>query len=80
VMMSLINLATASGDIVGSLLFDHLFHQKLAPLILVSAAFTAFAFVLVPLLRLGDKRQGEAADPVLAVAPQSGPAGRSALE
>jgi MFS family permease len=59
VMMSLINLATASGDIVGSFLFDHLFHSKLAPLILVSAAFTAFAFVLVPLLRLGDKRQGE---------------------
>jgi MFS family permease len=59
VMMSLINLATASGDIVGSFLFDHLFHNKLAPLILVSAAFTAFAFVLVPLLRLGDKRQGE---------------------
>jgi predicted MFS family arabinose efflux permease len=59
VMMSLINLATASGDIVGSYLFDHLFHHNLAPLILVSAAFTAFAFVLVPLLRLGDKRQGE---------------------
>jgi MFS family permease len=59
VMMSLINLATASGDIVGSFLFDHLFHNRLAPLILVSAAFTAFAFVLVPLLRLGDKRQGE---------------------
>jgi MFS family permease len=59
VMMSLINLATASGDIVGSFLFDHLFHHRLAPLILVSAAFTAFAFVLVPLLRLGDKRQGE---------------------
>jgi hypothetical protein len=31
-------------------LFDHLFHQKLTPLILASAAFTAFAFVLVPLL------------------------------
>jgi predicted MFS family arabinose efflux permease len=56
--MSLINLATASGDIVGSYLFDHLFHHRLTPLILVSAAFTAFAFVLVPLLRLGDKRQG----------------------
>jgi MFS family permease len=58
VMMSLINLATASGDIVGSFLFDRLFHNTLAPLVLVSAAFTAFAFVLVPLLRLGDKRQG----------------------
>jgi MFS family permease len=59
VMMSLINLATASGDVVGSYLFDHLFHGNLTPLILVSAAFTAFAFVLIPLLRLGDKRQGE---------------------
>ena len=29
--------------------------------ILISAAFTAFAFVLVPLLRLGNKRQGERA-------------------
>jgi MFS family permease len=61
VMMSLINLATASADIVGSFLFDHVFANRLTPLILVSAAFTAFAFVLVPLLRLGDKRQGEVA-------------------
>jgi predicted MFS family arabinose efflux permease len=59
VMMSLINLATASGDIVGSFLWEYVFHKSLTPLILVSAAFTAFAFVLVPLLRLGDKRQGE---------------------
>ena len=60
VMMSLINLATASGDIIGSYLFDHVFHNTLAPLVLVSAGFTALAFVLVPLLRLGDKRQGQA--------------------
>jgi MFS family permease len=59
VMMSLINLATASGDIIGSFLWEYVFHKSLTPLILVSAAFTAFAFVLVPLLRLGDKRQGE---------------------
>jgi hypothetical protein len=58
-MMSVINLATASADIVGSFLFQHLFRNTLTPLILVSAAFTAFAFVLVPLLRLGDKRQGQ---------------------
>ena len=30
--------------------------------ILISAAFTAFAFVLVPMLRLGNKRQGEPAN------------------
>jgi MFS family permease len=80
VMMSLINLATASGDIVGSLLFDHLFHQKLAPLILVSAAFTAFAFVLVPLLRLGDKRQGEPGGAALDGRPATGPMVRGAVE
>jgi len=71
VMMSLINLATASADIIGSFLFEHLFRTRLAPLILVSAAFTAFAFVLVPLLRLGDKRQGL---PVVAI-PAGGPEG-----
>ena len=38
-----------------------LFHRKLAPLVILSAAFTAFAFVLVPLLHLGEKRQGDPA-------------------
>jgi MFS family permease len=60
VMMSIINLATATADIVGSFLFQHLFHHTLAPLIVVSAAFTALAFVLLPLLHLGDRRQGTA--------------------
>ncbi|MGO9400063.1 MAG: MFS transporter [Xanthobacteraceae bacterium] len=72
VMMSLINLATASGDIAGSFLFDHLFNNRLAPLILVSAAFTAFAFVLVPLLRLGDKPQGEPIGAMPAGGPETG--------
>jgi MFS family permease len=58
VMMSIINLATATADIVGSFLFQHLFHHTLAPLILASAAFTALAFVLLPLLHLGNKPQG----------------------
>jgi predicted MFS family arabinose efflux permease len=61
ILMSIINLATASADNVGSFLFTHVFHNDLNPLVLVSAAFTGFAFVLVPLLRLGDKRQGEPA-------------------
>jgi MFS family permease len=72
VMMSLINLATASADIAGSFLFEHLFHSRLAPLILVSAAFTAFAFVLVPLLHLGDKRHGQPAGGVPAGGPEGG--------
>jgi predicted MFS family arabinose efflux permease len=61
ILMSIINLATTLADNVGSFLYTHLFGGNLAPLVIVSAAFTAFAFVLVPLLRLGDKRQGEPA-------------------
>ena len=61
VLMSIINLANTLADNVGSFLYTHLFHYNLTPLVLLSAAFTAFAFVLVPLLRLGDKRQGEPA-------------------
>jgi MFS family permease len=60
-LMSVINLATTFADNVGSFLYMHLFNSNLTPLVLVSAAFTAFAFVLVPLLRLGDKPQGEPA-------------------
>jgi BT1 family len=43
---------------LGSYLFTNVFDSKLAPLVVLSAGFTAFAFVLVPLLQLGDKRQG----------------------
>lgn len=67
VLMSIINLASSAADNVGSFLYTHLFDHNVRPLVLISAAFTAFAFVLVPLLRLGDKRQGEPApviDPV----------------
>jgi predicted MFS family arabinose efflux permease len=59
VLMSVINLATSLADNVGSFLYTHVFDHNLTPLILIAAAFTAFAFVLVPLLRLGDKRQGD---------------------
>lgn len=59
VLMSIINLATTFADNVGSFLYTNVFGGNLAPLVIVSASFTAFAFVLVPLLRLGDKRQGE---------------------
>jgi hypothetical protein len=57
--MSIINLATTFADNVGSFLYTHVFDSNLTPLVLVSAGSTSFAFVLVPLLRLGDKRQGE---------------------
>jgi predicted MFS family arabinose efflux permease len=59
VLMSIINLSTALADNLGSYLFTHVFHGKLAPLVILSAAFTAFAFVLVPLLHLGEKRHGD---------------------
>jgi predicted MFS family arabinose efflux permease len=59
ILMSIINLATTASDNLGSFLYTHTFHRALTPLIVLSAAFTAFAFVLVPFLRLGDKRQGE---------------------
>src|SRR5580698_1153904 len=72
VMMSLINLATASADIVGSFFFQHLFNHHLPPLVLISAAFTAFAFLLVPLLRLGDKRQGQPVGAMPAGGPETG--------
>jgi MFS family permease len=61
VLMSIINLSTALADNLGSYLFTHVFHGKLAPLVILSAAFTAFAFALVPLLHLGEKRQGDPA-------------------
>jgi MFS family permease len=58
VLMSIINLATSVADNVGSFLYTHVFDKSLPPLVVISAAFTAFAFVLVPMLHLGDKRQG----------------------
>jgi MFS family permease len=52
-LMSVINLATPLSDTIGAFLYQHLFANQLAPLIIVSAAFTAFVFVLVPLLDRG---------------------------
>jgi MFS family permease len=60
VLMSVTNFAGALSENLGSLVYEHLFHRQLDPLILVSAAFTALAFFFVPLLRLGDKQPGEA--------------------
>ncbi len=58
-MMSIINLAAPASDNAGAFLYEHVFHGRLAPLVVVSAAFTALAFLTVPLLRLGDRREGE---------------------
>ena len=59
-LMSLLNLSSAASNNIGSFLYEHAFHNRLAPLIIVSAASTAAIFLLVPLLRLGDKQAGEA--------------------
>ncbi|HEY7297579.1 MAG TPA: MFS transporter [Xanthobacteraceae bacterium] len=59
VLMSVTNLASAASDNAGSFLYERAFGSRFAPLILVSAAFTAFAWLLIPLLRLGDKPQGQ---------------------
>jgi MFS family permease len=51
-LMSIMNLAELCSNTVGAWLYDHVFDGRLGPLIVVSAASTAFALVLVPLLRL----------------------------
>ncbi len=49
-LMSVINLATPISDTSGAFLYDRVFNKQLAPLIMVSAAFTAFILLFVPLL------------------------------
>ena len=49
-MMSIENIASIASDASGSLMFDTIFHRHLAPLIVASAAVTAFAAVLIWLL------------------------------
>jgi len=51
-LMSIMNLADVFSNNIGAFLYEHVFHSQLEPLIIVSAATTAFAAVLVPLLRL----------------------------
>jgi MFS family permease len=59
ILMSTMNVAMQAADIIGSYFYEHVFKNQLPPLIWVSAIATALAFLLVPILRLGDKRQGE---------------------
>jgi len=51
-LMSVINLATPLADTSGAFLYEHVFASRLAPLIVLSAAFTAFVLVLIPLFRI----------------------------
>jgi len=47
-LMSVINLASPLSDTIGAVLYEHVFDNRLAPLILVSAGFTALVLFLVP--------------------------------
>jgi MFS family permease len=58
-LISVTNIAVSLADNAGSFLYEHVFQNRLYWLILVSAVFTLLAFVFVPLLRLGNKAQGE---------------------
>jgi MFS family permease len=49
-LMSVINVATPVSDLIGSALYEHVFANRLAPLIVVSAGFTALVLVFLPLL------------------------------
>ena len=49
-MMSIVNLTNPLADTMGSVLYEHVFDQQLAPLIVVSAAATALVFFLIPLM------------------------------
>jgi MFS family permease len=59
VLMSVSNLASTVAGNVGSLLYADVFNYRLPPLVVISAAVTAMAFFVVPMLGLGDKMQGE---------------------
>lgn len=62
-MMSLLNLSTAASNNLGSYLYERVFHNRLNPLIIVSASTTAMIFLFVPMLRLKGKEAGAAAHP-----------------
>jgi MFS family permease len=49
-MMSIVNLTNPIADTLGSVLYEHVFDQQLAPLILLSAAATGLVFLLIPLM------------------------------
>lgn len=50
VMMSLYNAADQLSSVIGSRLYDQVFHQSLAPLLWVAAGSLALCFLLVPFL------------------------------
>jgi MFS family permease len=49
-MMSIVNLTNPVADTLGSLLYQYVFNERLAPLIIVSAAATALVYLLIPVM------------------------------
>jgi MFS family permease len=49
-MMSIVNLTGPLADTFGSVLYQHVFDQEFAPLVIVSAAATGAVFFLIPLM------------------------------
>ena len=49
-MMSIVNLTGPLSDTLGSVLYQHVFDEQLAPLIILSASATALVFFLIPLM------------------------------
>jgi hypothetical protein len=54
-MVAITNISGAVADNVGSWLYEHLFGNEIAPLVVVAAGFTAVNFMLVPFLRLNGR-------------------------
>ena len=53
-LMSVINLAEPLSDTIGALLYEHVFDGWLAPLIVLSAAFTLAVLILLRLTKVGE--------------------------
>lgn len=64
VMMSLYNATDQLSSVIGSRLYDQVFHQSLAPLLWVAAGSLALCFLLVP--RLSRQHQPQRAMPLRA--------------
>ena len=59
-LMAVGNLASTLANNVGAFLYTHVFDQNLRPLVVISAAVTAVAFFVVPLLRTRRQNAGQA--------------------
>lgn len=70
-LLSIWDVSGWASQPVGSYLYEHAFHSRITPLILVSAAATALIFAFVPMLRLGEKRAGSPAHEAAFNAPRS---------